>query len=58
MLKRPPSTDDWLWRGVVLAIGGLVIAVGLWTCTLAVRAEHIPAWDGRAGKHWWFTDGR
>ena len=28
--------DRWLWRGVVALIGGMVLALGLWTCTLAV----------------------
>ena len=27
--------DRWLWRGVVALIGGIVLALGLWTCTLA-----------------------
>ena len=30
------SLDRWLWRGVVLLIGGVILALGLWTCTLAV----------------------
>ena len=27
--------DRWLWYGVVVLIGGLSLALGLWTCTLA-----------------------
>lgn len=27
--------DRWLWRIVVALIVGMVLALGLWTCTLA-----------------------
>ena len=28
--------DRWLWMGVVILIGVMCLALGLWTCTLAV----------------------
>ena len=28
--------DRWLWRAAVALIGGVMLALGLWTCTLAV----------------------
>ena len=28
--------DRWLWRGVVALIGVITLALGLYTCTLAV----------------------
>ena len=27
--------DRWLWRGVVALIGSVILALGLWTCTIA-----------------------
>ena len=30
------TLDRWLWRVVVALIGGICLALGLWTCTLAM----------------------
>ena len=30
------TLDRWLWWGVVALIGGTCLALGLYTCTLAV----------------------